>query len=170
MVEIESNTDLNNVLIEIGQFKNAIIDYFDSLEQVPVFFERNFKSGHFQLQCVALPKDRVANAIQVLREESECRSMRLNDVSKNSNLSSIINANSPYFYFEILGKRFFIGIKPSRGFPIQFGREILAHPELLNCKSRIDWLSCVLDEEDAKQLVSKIKDDFKPYDFTLEED
>ena len=73
----------------------------------------------------------------------------------------------PYFYIEVLGKRYFIGIKSARGFPMQFGRELLTDPDLLNCSSRIDWRNCELNEDGAKQLVARLRKDFEPFDFTV---
>lgn len=40
---------------EINKFKKALIKLFKSEGLVTVFFERNYKSHHMQLQVVALP-------------------------------------------------------------------------------------------------------------------
>ena len=73
----------------------------------------------------------------------------------------------PYFYLEVQGRRYFIGIKPSRGFPMQFGRELLTDPDLLNCQAKVDWRNCELTEDGAKQLVGRLRRDFEPFDFTV---
>lgn len=50
---------------------------------------------------------------------------------------------------------------------MQFGRELLTDPDLLNCSSRIDWRNCELNEDGAKQLVARLRKDFEPFDFTV---
>lgn len=50
---------------------------------------------------------------------------------------------------------------------MQFGRELLTDPDVLNCPARIDWRNCELNEEAAKQLVSRLRKDFESFDFTV---
>lgn len=92
------NPDQSDVTREIGKFKNAIIDYFISKEQVAVFFERNFKSGHLQLQVVAVPKDRAQNLRAVLFNECEARQLKLNEIERGSSISDSLQDRVPYFY------------------------------------------------------------------------
>lgn len=42
---------------EIEQYKNAITKYYATMDKVPVFFERNFKTSHCQLQVVPVHKN-----------------------------------------------------------------------------------------------------------------
>jgi len=168
ITEIEFNPDLAEVAEEIGKFKNAIIDYFMSKEQVAVFFERNFKSAHLQLQVVAVPKDKISNLTAILHQECKERQMNLNEIRGNSSISSAITSDrASYFYIEFQGKRFFVGIKLSRGFALQFGRELLSRPEILDCPDRVEWRNCELDTECASNLVKEIRREFKNYDFTI---
>lgn len=41
---------------EMAQFKDALRKFYDRNDQVPVFFERNYKTSHMQLQVVPIPK------------------------------------------------------------------------------------------------------------------
>lgn len=50
---------------------------------------------------------------------------------------------------------------------MQFGRELLTDSNLLDCEEKIDWRNCELDNEEVKQLVTEIRNEFKNYDFTL---
>lgn len=53
-----------SILKEMKLYKEAISQYFSKTERVPVFFERNFKSSHCQLQAVPVPK----KAVPILKE------------------------------------------------------------------------------------------------------
>ena len=44
------------VIQEVNQFKEALRKFYDRKGQVAVFFERNYKTSHMQLQAVPLPK------------------------------------------------------------------------------------------------------------------
>lgn len=37
------------------QFKKAITKFYARSGDVPVFFERNYKTSHMQLQCIPIP-------------------------------------------------------------------------------------------------------------------
>lgn len=41
---------------EMEQFKDALQKFYNRNGQVPVFFERNYKTSHMQLQVVPIPK------------------------------------------------------------------------------------------------------------------
>lgn len=49
-------------------------------------------------------------------------------------------------------------------------REVLASPPILNVTERIDWRECKSTEEEETRLRNRIREDFRPYDFTLEDD
>lgn len=89
--EIESNPDLEDVNREIGQFKNALIDFMDSEDKVAVFYERAYKSGHLQLQCIGVPRSRAENVEQVFNRECKTRSFTYYEVPMGSNLQSQIS-------------------------------------------------------------------------------
>ncbi|CAK5025842.1 unnamed protein product [Meloidogyne enterolobii] len=55
-------------------------------------------------------------------------------------------------------------------FPLQFGREVLASKALLDCEDHIDWRNCSLEKDKEVELVNKLKNGFKPFDFTNTED
>lgn len=45
----------DNALEEIGKFKEALMKYFKDNDKVPIFFERNFKTSHCQINVVPIP-------------------------------------------------------------------------------------------------------------------
>lgn len=42
---------------EMDQYKNAITKYYATMDKVPVFFERNYKTSHCQLQVIPIHKN-----------------------------------------------------------------------------------------------------------------
>lgn len=46
-----------NVKEEMDLYKKAVTKYYESTDRVPVFFERNFKTSHCQLQAVPVHKN-----------------------------------------------------------------------------------------------------------------
>lgn len=46
-----------NVEEEMDLYKKAVTKYYESTDRVPVFFERNFKTSHCQLQAVPVHKN-----------------------------------------------------------------------------------------------------------------
>ena len=53
---------------------------------------------------------------------------------------------------------------------MQFGREVLAHSDLLNVEDRVDWRECKVNRETEVRMTQEFRDLFKPYDFTVDED
>lgn len=78
----------------------------------------------------------------------------------------IVNQGAPYFYVELPnGEKLLHRIR--RHFPLQFGREVLASPPLLDLPEKIDWKACTLSKEEETHLVQDFRTAFQPFDFTL---
>lgn len=45
------------VLEEISKFKEALHKFYNRKNQVPIFFERNYKTSHMQLQAIPIPNN-----------------------------------------------------------------------------------------------------------------
>jgi len=153
---------------EISQFKTALKKCFKKgLGQQTVFFERNYKTQHLQLQAVPVPKDKaVGLTLQDCAEEQE---LELTEMPDHSSLQQMAQPGTPYFYLESSkGQKFFHRVR--KGFPMQFGREVLAHKDLLDAEDRIDWRQCKVDKDTEKHMAQEFRELFKPYDFTLEDD
>lgn len=161
-VEIEDE----NLQEEIDRFKKALIDFFSQRQRVPVFFERNFRSAHFQIQVIGLPLSKAPSLKDAVSKVFS--NLEHHELSTNSDLIDVLSPGVPYFYCECPGHyKFFVKINTKKEFfPIQIGRELLAHPTLLNCPERIDWRSCASNTEEAQQLTKSIRSEFKSFDFT----
>lgn len=168
---VRSTVEVNDsdVNAEIDKFKTSLIQFYDSMNKVPVFFERNFKTAHFQLQVIGLDKEKASDGSLKQSTEEVFAQFDFHEMSPHSDLSDVIQANVPYFFLDCPGYfKFFVRIDVKKAFfPIQIGRELLAHKSLLNCADKIDWKKCTLDPEQSKQLAVKVRQDFKPFDFTV---
>lgn len=64
--------------------------FFKSKDMVAVFFERNFKSSHTQVQTVPIPKDKADMCMQVFMDHAESSSVDLVEIPERSDLKEII--------------------------------------------------------------------------------
>ena len=129
----------------------------------------NFRSQHLQLQAVPLNKDCHSAARIAFLDVAESQEIELLDVPEHSSLAQMCPPGAPYFYVEVSkDARLFHRVR--KGFPIQFGREVLASPPLLNMEERVDWRECKADKETETQMTKAFRKLFAPFDFTLEDD
>lgn len=55
-----------------------------------VFFERNFKSSHTQIQTVAIPNDRADECMTVFMDNAQQLGIALDEIPERSELKEII--------------------------------------------------------------------------------
>ncbi|KAJ8299800.1 hypothetical protein KUTeg_023860 [Tegillarca granosa] len=118
------------LILPIGHYQStsSLKKYHKSQGKAVVFFERNYKTQHLQIQ--------------------------------------IVPPGAPYFYAELpTGDKLLHRI--SKHFPLQFGRDILCSPPLLNMPERVDWKVCKLTKEDETDSAKLFKLKFKEYDFNF---
>lgn len=165
---IRSTIEIEEDLLreEIKNFKSALTAFFKTRDIVPVFFERNFRSAHFQIQVVGLPISKAPSLKATVADVFG--KLEYHELPLDADFSEVLSPGAPYFTFECPGHyKFVVRINTKKDFfPIQIGRELLAHAELLNCPERIDWKKCASTPEEAEQLTGRIRADFKPFDFT----
>lgn len=94
------------------------------------------------------------------------QSINLDELPPHAELRQIAKPGSPYFYLELPNKERLICHIKGR-FPLQFGREVLAHEELLNCADRVDWKNCKTSREQETEETGRFRKIFQPFDFTL---
>ncbi len=155
---------------EIDKFKSALKKCFKKRGKNVVFFERNYKSHHLQLQVVPVPKECADRVKSTFMDVASAQNIELTEIPEHSSLTQMAEPGSPYFYVEISSKeRLFHRVRS--GFPIQFGREALASPDLLDLEDRIDWRECKAETKDEEATLTKdFRSFFQPYDFTLSDD
>ncbi|KAL7295493.1 hypothetical protein TKK_0011141 [Trichogramma kaykai] len=146
---------------ELQAYKEAIKKYYALSDRVPVFFERNFKSSHFQIQAVPVHKNQASSLKDTFIEISNVYHKPLREM--NNDLQEVAPAGTLYFYAELPdGVRLFHKIK--HDFPLQFGREVCCCDRILDCPNRFDWKDCALSTEQEFMLAEKIKSKFQPFD------
>ncbi|XP_013396694.1 CWF19-like protein 1 isoform X2 [Lingula anatina] len=156
----------DDVRSEIEQFKSALKKFYKSLGKAAVFFERNFRTQHLQIQACPIERDHVQDVKQVFDECASFQKLELHEIPKLSDLKQIVPVGAPYFYAELpTGDKLLHRI--SKNFPLQFGREALASPELLNMLDRVDWRNCKYSKEEETNMAKELRTAFQPFDFNL---
>ncbi|XP_045138727.1 CWF19-like protein 1 isoform X3 [Portunus trituberculatus] len=170
ITHFQSTPDLDDdCLQEIEKFKKALKAMFKKKGKRAVFFERNYRSQHLQIQVVPVSNEAALHLMETFTNTAESCSIELDEIPKLSNISQIAPPGTPYFYVELpTGEKLYHRVK--KNFPLQFGREVLASPPILNVTERIDWRECKMSKEEETDLRDRIREDFQPYDFTLEDD
>uniref|UniRef100_A0A0L8G1K5 Cwf19-like C-terminal domain-containing protein n=1 Tax=Octopus bimaculoides TaxID=37653 RepID=A0A0L8G1K5_OCTBM len=155
------------LILPIGHYQSTVVAPSEvCLGKVVVFFERNYKTSHLQIQAIPVPANLACNITDTFTEFAVEESIDLNEIPKHSDLKQIVNVEVPYFYVEVpTGEKFLCRI--SKGFPLQFGRDVLASPILLNMPERINWKSCTESQEEEKQMAQEFKKKFKDFDFNF---
>ncbi|CAG9865148.1 unnamed protein product [Phyllotreta striolata] len=161
---LELDKDISN---EINEFKKSLKKFFDRTDQVPVFFERNYKTSHMQLQAVPLPRRATTELQDIFIDESEAQGFKLDLLESHNRLDQVLQTKIPYFMVELPnGAILYTKLQGSVDFPLNFAREVLASGPVLNMKEREDWKSCLLNKESEMELVERIRTDYEPFDFT----
>ncbi|CAL4123010.1 unnamed protein product, partial [Meganyctiphanes norvegica] len=106
---------------EIEQFKSALKKMFKGAGKTVVFFERNYRSQHLQVQIVPLPEDTAPYIKEQFMDLAESYGIELEDIPKLSDIAQVAHPGVPFFYVELPnGEKLYHRIKKS--FPLQFGR------------------------------------------------
>lgn len=152
---------------EIDKYKKALIELYKQNNKSVIFFERNYKTQHLQIQAVPFPDDRKQEAKDSFMECAEAESITLDEIPKHSDLKQIVPVGAPYFYAELpTGEKLLHRI--SKNFPLQFGREVLASVQLLNMPERVDWKACKINRQEEETHAEDFRRQFEQFDFTLE--
>ena len=110
-------------LREVDLMKTVLKDFYATMDLCPVFYERNFKTAHMQIQCIPVPKDK-ADKIKGCFREKAYESMEFTELPRHANLAQIVQKGYPYFVIEFPdGSRLLEKIKGK--FPINFAREVI---------------------------------------------
>jgi hypothetical protein len=151
---------------EIEQYKLALRKCFKKSNKSVVFFERNYKTSHLQIQAVPVSVES-SDVKEAFLDCAHRQNIDLQEIPTYSDLKQINSEGAPYFYAELPdGVKFYFRI--SKGFPLQFGREALAHQLVLNMPDRVDWKTCQTAKSQETEMVAEFRKVFKSFDFTLD--
>lgn len=155
-----------DVLQQIDQYKCCLRDLFKSQGRSVVFFERNYRTQHLQIQAVPIPLDSVTDVKDTFISCAEAERIELAEIPKFSDITQIVPDGAPYFYVELPTKEKMLH-RIGKGFSLQFGREALCEPSILNMPERVDWKSCQLERDEEKANATEFKLTFKAFDFNF---
>nr|XP_019536953.2 CWF19-like protein 1 homolog [Aedes albopictus] len=150
---------------ELNKFKLALTQFFKDREETIFLYERNYKTGHLQINAIGVDNNVAWKIQHVLEDKSEEHNITLETVPKPQSPADLPQ-KCPYFVAELPdGNVMFT--KQMRNFPLHFGREIICADNLLNCEEKIDWRQCNLEKEEEEAITKKFRESFQPYDFTV---
>lgn len=150
---------------ELNKFKEALTQFFKDRDETIFLFERNYKTGHLQINAIGVDNNVAWKIQHVLEDKSEEHNITLETVPKPESPSDLPQ-KCPYFVAELPdGNVMFT--KQMRNFPLHFGREIICADNLLNCEEKIDWRQCNLEKEEEEAITKRFRESFQPYDFTV---
>lgn len=86
------------LITEIERFKDCLRSYFRELDQEVVFFERNFRSSHLQIQVVPVPNRVVDNLEKNVKELIEEQGLQVKLLPEGVTLKESLNPGVPYFF------------------------------------------------------------------------
>eukprot|EP00794_Sanderia_malayensis_P016735 gene16735-18431_t len=153
-------------LMELEKYKQSLRKMFKKQGMSLVIFERNFYTQHLQLQAVPIPKDKIGEAKESFMAYGQLQNLELNEIPEEEDLQQILSETTPYFMAEFdNGERLLHRVKSKM--PLQFGREVLASPELLNMPERVDWKACKVSKDEETSMTVNFRKKFSPYDFNL---
>merc|ERR1711963_587633 len=118
------------------------------------------------VQAVPIPLDSVTDVKDTFMECAEAEKIELAEIPKFSDIRQIVPDGAPYFYVELPTKEKCLH-RIGKSFPLQFGREALCEPAILNCPERVDWRACQLPKEEEAANAKAFKAKFKAFDFNF---
>merc|ERR1711872_598063 len=149
---------------EVSKFKSALRKMYKKMGKAPVFFERNYKTQHLLIQVVPVVKEAASTVKKVFLENAASMELDLNEIPSHVPLSQLAVQGQAYFYAEAPDKQKLFGRITGKNYPLQFGREVMAHEKLLDMSSRVDWKVCVTDKASETDMVKYFRKNFSPFD------
>jgi hypothetical protein len=110
------------VAAELEKFKSALRKMYKRLGKAPVFFERNYRASHLQIQVVPVSKDMAPDVRKVFLDQAAALELDLNEIPPHVPLSQLAVQGQAYFYAETPDKQKLFGRITQKNYPLQFGR------------------------------------------------
>lgn len=155
------------LLEEIEKFKKAIRKMCAKQKKAVVFYERNYKTSHMQIQAIPIPEKATRELREVFQDCAQAQDFELDELPEHAKLDQVAGPGVPYFYVELPnGDKLYHRIR--KNFSLNFGREVLASGPILDKEHMADWRDCKVDKDEECALVKSFRSAFTPFDFTLE--
>lgn len=155
--------------IELAKYKAALNRFFTSKRMIAVYFERNYRCSHMQLQVVAINEKISEHELKTaFIDYSHSVGIQMEEIPLNTDIAQAIEGGKeqPYFFAEFAKTKMLARIKGN--FPLNFGREVICCSAILNEPNKCDWKQCALSEEQEKEITAKFKKDFASFDWSHE--
>ena len=98
------------------------------------------------------------------KAKKEELSLVFTTLNRENRLEDMFTSDNPYFYVEIPDTKERLVHKIESWFPLQFGRQVLASPDIFNNQDLIDWKRCVKPKEDEASLTEEFRQSFNQFD------
>ncbi|KAL4715033.1 hypothetical protein ACJJTC_003184 [Scirpophaga incertulas] len=159
----------DEVVKEIKMFKDALRKFVASLDMEIVFFERNYRTTHMQIQAVPVPRSCASQILEVFQDEAGINSIQLEILPPFAEINQVTLPGAPYFHADLpTGEQIYA--KTKQHFPLQYGRDVLSSTPILDCENKADWRLCLLTKEEELEHVKSFREKFRPFDFTADAD
>uniref|UniRef100_K3X1K7 Cwf19-like C-terminal domain-containing protein n=1 Tax=Globisporangium ultimum (strain ATCC 200006 / CBS 805.95 / DAOM BR144) TaxID=431595 RepID=K3X1K7_GLOUD len=158
---------------EVERFKSALREFFASQDKDMIVFDRNIQTigaTHCHLQVIGIPRAKAAIARRVFEGEGEKYNVRFEVLEKDADLQQTTDGK-PFFYAEVPGEEGnvvrLLNFVEGKHY-MQFGRHAAAC--VLEMPRRANWKYCVVPKPEEEQMTKQFKEQWKQFDFTLEDD
>lgn len=131
--------------------------------QVVVFFERNYKSGHLHINVCPIDKTIAWKIKHSFEDKAEEYNLTLETIPKLSEPTQLPD-HGAYFVAELPDDTTLL-CRQMKQFPINFGREAVLLTEE-NGDDRVNWRDCLVSKETEIEYVKVFRNEFRPFDFT----
>eukprot|EP00644_Phytophthora_capsici_P017468 jgi/Phyca11/530534/estExt2_fgenesh1_pm.C_PHYCAscaffold_670017 len=169
---------------EMERFKAALRRYFASQDKEMVVIDRNVATlgaTHCHLQVVGVPKEKAVDACRVFETEGEKYHVKFQELQVSDEKANASTGPLELLQQQTDGKSFLYAELPDGEggtkqllhhvegkHYVQFGRH--AASCLLEMPRHANWKFCVVPKPEEEKLTQTFKSQWKPYDFTLEND
>lgn len=135
-------------------------------DQVTVFFERNYRTGHLCINVCGIDKSKAWQIKQSFEDRADEYNIQLETIPKLVEPGQLPDRGA-YFVAELPDDTTLL-CRLMKQFPMNFGREaVLIDEEKRDAKSdRSNWRECLLPLETEVEYVKQFRDEFQPFDFT----
>ncbi|XP_063894246.1 CWF19-like protein 1 [Helicoverpa armigera] len=159
----------DEIIEEIKKFKGALKKFYASMGMLVVFFERNYRTSHMQIQSVPVPRQCEPQLLEIFQDEAGINSIQMEVLPPYTDIRQVTLPGAPYFHAELpSGDQIYA--KTKQHFPLHFGRDVLSCPPILNCEDKADWRQCQLSRQEEEEHVKNFREKFRPFDFTADDD
>ena len=152
--------------LDLEMLKTQVFKFYEAQGKDCVIYERSYTQVHFVLQIVPVRRAVSKNLLTAFHSHvNKINGINLESIRPPSTLKMLWEKNEKCNYFHVefpSGDEFFIPLRIST-FPINFGRQFLCDPEVLNCPRAADWRSCVLSKAEEEENRNSIKDAFSKF-------